>query len=84
MLSFTIFFSKSALLIHQRAPNTIHFHLYISMFLHDLSILPKQIVAMTKSPTPNLLDNPAQGLAPQQSTCRGGKAMRAIGQYRPS
>ena len=44
MLSFTniFFFSKSALLIHPRAPNTIHFHLYMSMFLHDLSILPNQ------------------------------------------
>ena len=29
------------LFIHPRASNTIHFHLYISMFLHDLSILPK-------------------------------------------
>ena len=27
--------------VNPRAPKTIHFHLYISMFLHDLSILPK-------------------------------------------
>ena len=32
-------FTKSALMIHPRAPNTIHFHFYISMFLHGLSIL---------------------------------------------
>ena len=41
----------TTLLIHPRAPNTIHFHLYISMFLHDLSILLNRIVAMTQSPT---------------------------------
>ena len=33
--------SNKYLFIYPRAPNTIHFHLYISMFLHDLSILPK-------------------------------------------
>ena len=32
-------FSISALFTHPRAPYTIHFHLYISMFIHDLSIL---------------------------------------------
>ena len=31
-----------ALLIHPRAPNSSHFHLYISMFLHDLPILPQK------------------------------------------
>ena len=36
-------FFKSTLFIHPRAPNTIQFHLYISTFLHDLSILPKNI-----------------------------------------
>ena len=40
LLFFSI--SKSALFIHPRASNTIHFHLYISVFLHDLSILPKR------------------------------------------
>jgi hypothetical protein len=29
------------LLIHPRTPNTIQLHLYISMFLYDLSILSK-------------------------------------------
>ena len=37
-----LFSSKYALFTHPRAPNTIHFHLYISMFLHDLSVLPKK------------------------------------------
>ena len=29
--------------MYSRAANTIHFHLYISMFLHDISILPKGV-----------------------------------------
>ena len=39
---FFFFFFKYALFKHPRAPNTTHFHLYVSMFLHDLdvSILP--------------------------------------------
>ena len=41
---FIYLFSNSTLFIHPRVPNTIHFHLYISMFLHDLSILPSYIV----------------------------------------
>jgi hypothetical protein len=51
---------KSTLFIHPRAPNTNHFHLYISMFLHDLSILPKKKISyhdltpnpLTKTQTP--------------------------------
>jgi hypothetical protein len=34
-------------IIHPRSPNTIYFHLYISMCLHVLSMLPKKIVVMT-------------------------------------
>ena len=36
-----LIFFKSALFILPRGPYTIPFLLYISMFLHDLSILPK-------------------------------------------
>ena len=53
MLSFTISFSKSALLIHRRAPNTIHFYLYISIFLHDLSILQKKKKLPWLNPQPS-------------------------------
>ena len=46
-MSFTIFFSKSALFIYPRAPNTICYHLYIFMFPHDLSILQKSSYELT-------------------------------------
>ena len=51
MFSFTIFF-KSILLIDLRAPNTIHFYLYISLFLHDLSILLKKYGCHDLIPNP--------------------------------
>ena len=36
-------FSNGVRSIHTRAPKTIHFHMYISMFRHDLSILQKKL-----------------------------------------
>ena len=35
------FVSKSVLFIDRRAPNPIHFYVYVSTFLHDLSIMQK-------------------------------------------
>ena len=52
MLSFTFFFSKSTLFIHPRAPNTIHFHLYITMCLHDLSIVLRKNFCHDLIPNP--------------------------------
>ena len=46
MLSFTSFFSKSALFIHPRIPYTILLHFYISMFL-QIRQFYKKIVAIT-------------------------------------
>ena len=44
------FFSKSALFIPPRAPNSIHFHL----FLHDLTILPKKNSGHGLIPSPRI------------------------------
>ena len=52
MLSF--FFSKFALFIHLGAPNTIHFHLYIFMFLHDLINLPEKCSCYDLIPNPRI------------------------------
>ena len=51
----TIFFQNPQLFIHPRAPNTIHFHLYISMFHHDLSILPQKNSFHDLIPNPRII-----------------------------
>ena len=53
-----LLFFKSALFMHPRAPNTIHFHFYISIFLHDLSIVPKE----KKNSYYDLIPNSRMGL----------------------
>ena len=51
--------SKFALFIHPRALNTIHFHLYISMCLYDLSIIQQQQqnICQDLIPNPRIMGN---------------------------
>ena len=49
-----LLFFKSTLFIHPRVLNTIQFHLYISMFLHDLSILEKENSCHDLIPNPRI------------------------------